>query len=165
MSNRAHPDQVWEGITLAAVLAIEQNLRLSEVWEAMKNPPRPLAQSHGEYNITLWPALTGLVIFENTINETHGYKLLCVPKPELCSTLYSKLDLYARLLAMTKAFEQGRQAIEDRLPPCSAEMLARARKEYEQEGTVRIDDDACVSKGTSGDWVQAWVYLDKEAKL
>jgi hypothetical protein len=50
----------------------------------------------------------------------------------------------------------------DGLGRASKEQIERARKEYAHgsDDNLEIDDDASVSTGDYGYWVQAWVWLD-----
>ena len=42
------------------------------------------------------------------------------------------------------------------------ELLQKARELYHEDGTIEIDDNAQISVGDEGTWVQAWVYVPHE---
>ena len=42
-------------------------------------------------------------------------------------------------------------------------VIAAARRRYEREGEIEIDDSAIVSEGEDGAYVMAWVFVDPEA--
>ena len=41
-------------------------------------------------------------------------------------------------------------------------LLQKARDAYQEYGTIEIDDNAQISVGDEGTWVQAWVYVPHE---
>ena len=41
-------------------------------------------------------------------------------------------------------------------------LLKKARELYHEDGTIEIDDNAQISVGDEGTWVQAWVYVPHE---
>ncbi len=42
------------------------------------------------------------------------------------------------------------------------ELLQKARDAYQEYGSIEIDDNAQISVGDEGTWVQAWVYVPHE---
>lgn len=41
-------------------------------------------------------------------------------------------------------------------------LLKKARELYHEDGSIEIDDNAQISVGDEGTWVQAWVYVPHE---
>ena len=43
--------------------------------------------------------------------------------------------------------------------PATPDQIAKAREMYAESNDIEIDDDAKISEGSSGNWIQAWVWM------
>lgn len=76
---------------------------------------------------------------------------------EVCrDAIYGGKEIYNAICKLIDALNEA-DLTEDRV-----EYIQAARRLYNHEGSVEIDDDAIVSLSEDGAYIQAWVYVERE---